>query len=203
MLPVVRASGSRHLVDGHSRCLPPGITSVTWGIYTLTSTVTAVTAAFHIQEECAGDCSASSTKMYLPVPSSRQARLQNQRRQDGRKQERADRCRRVPPQRRGHMARRPTPGSFHSLIPGQPHYRISPYDKQPPWDEPASDRRGIRGLDTVLGLEAWDGYWQGTGIPWLRLRERVTFQWVPSHRHVLTLAARRADLQGASSSAGR
>jgi hypothetical protein len=35
--------------------LPPGIASVTWGIYTLTSTVTAVTAMFRVDERRAGE----------------------------------------------------------------------------------------------------------------------------------------------------
>ena len=51
MLPEVLPPGSPHLSTQIIDFLPAGITSVTLGIYTLTSTVTAVTAAFHVQED--------------------------------------------------------------------------------------------------------------------------------------------------------
>src|SRR5258705_1329804 len=153
MLPVVRASGSRHLVDDIVDALLPGITSVTWGIYALTSTVTAVTAAFHIQEECAGELQRIinqdvSTRAILTAGGG--YKISDVRRQ---KQERADRCRESLRSDAATWLADRLPGSFHSLIPGQPptiEFLLT--DKQPPWDEPASDRRGIRGWTQLLGL---------------------------------------------------
>ena len=47
-LPPVRPRGGPHFRGQIADDLPAGISAVTWGIYTLTSTVTAVTAAFHV-----------------------------------------------------------------------------------------------------------------------------------------------------------
>ena len=53
----------------------------------------------------------------------------------------------------------------------------------------------------LLDLEQWEGYWQCTDRPWLRLHERQFRLSKPSQRHVLTLAALRADLLATASTA--
>lgn len=178
--------------------LPGGVASVTLGIYTLTSTVTAVTAAFRVREEHAGELLAivnqdvSTRSTLLPGGSYKIS--------DVRWQKRAA-AERWSENLRGEAARwlaERLPGSFHSLDPGQPPtIELLLTEQQRPWDRPAAGTAGSRGWTHLLDLEDLDEYWQCITMPWLRLRERRFHGWNPGPRHLLTLAGLRPDLLAA------
>ena len=81
------------------------------------------------------------------------------------------------------------PGSFHRLHPGElPAIELLVTERQLPWDErEAGPPRPLRGWTQLLDLESFDGYWQCTAFPWLRLRERRSHGWGSGPRHLLTL----------------
>ena len=194
MLPVVRPPGSRHNVDDIVDVLPPSFTSVTWGIYTLTSTVTAVTAAFHLQEHHAQELQriinrdVSTRAIVTPGGGYKISDVRWQ------KQESADGWRESLRSAAATWLADRLPGSFHSLAPGQPPtIELLLTEKRRPWEEPPPRERPRRDWTQLLDLEDWEGYWQSTDMPWLRLHERQIHRWNPSQRHILTLAALRAE----------
>lgn len=194
MLPEVLPPGSPHLSTQIIDCLPAGITSVTLGIYTLTSTVTAVTAAFHVQEDHAQelqriinqDVSTKAIPRANGGYSISGVRSQKEQAADGWRES-------LRTETANWLAAR-LPGSFHQLRPSQPPIiELFLTDKQRPWEEQA-DSGGIRGWTQLLDLEDLEPYWQCNSMPWLRLRERHFHGWNPSQQNVLILAALRPDL---------
>ena len=200
ILPIVRPSGGPHSPGDIEDVLPVGITSVTWGIYTLTSTVTAVTAAFHLQEDraeelqCIVNEDVSTRASVLPDGGYQISDVRWQ------KQQSADRWRdSLRSDAAGWLADR-LPGSFHRLVPGQLlTIELLLTEKQRPWDEPISGPGGTRGWMQVLDLVGRVGYWQCTSVPGLRLRGRRIHRWDRSRRNVLTLAALRDEFLGTGS----
>jgi hypothetical protein len=173
--------------------LPDGIAFARPGIYTLTSTVTAVTTMFLLDE-------AHSRVLGSIVNQDRSFRTRllphggvafSDVRQQ--KQEAADAWR---AQLRDDAARwlaARLPGSFHRLAPGQlPTVELLLTEQQRPWEEPAGQQRG-RGWTELLDLEGFDGYWQCADPSWLRLRERRFHGRRPGQRHILTLAGLRPE----------
>jgi hypothetical protein len=178
--------------------LPAGVTSVTLGIYTLTSTVTAVTAAFHIRDEHSGklqdivnqDVSTRATLLADGSYKFSDVRWQ--------KREAADMWRETLRCEAARWLAERLPGSFHRLDPGQPPtIELLLTEQQRPWDGPAAGSRGSRGWTQLLDLEDLDEYWQCLTMPWLRLQERRSHGWNPGPRHLLTLGGLRSDLLAA------
>ena len=181
--------------------LPVGITSLTWGIYTLTSTVTAVTAMFRVEERHAGELQrivnkdASSRAVLLPGGSYTISDVRSQ------KQQAADRWRENLRADAARWLARRLPGSFQDLAPGQlPTIELVLTERQHPWDETIG-HPAIAGWMQLLDLEDLEGYWQCTAISWLRLRERQFHNWTRGQRHLYTLAGRRPDLLSVSPAA--
>ena len=175
--------------------LPDGIAFARLGIYTLTSTVTAVTAMFQLDEACSralgtivNQDMSTRTKL-LPHGGHTISDVRSQ------KQEAADAWRtRLRADTAGWLAER-LPGSFHRLASGQlSAIEFLLTEKQPPWEEPAGSERRVRGWRQLLDLEDFDGYWQCASLAWLRLRERRFHGRGPGQRHVLTLAGLRPEL---------
>jgi len=201
-LPSVSATGStafRHpawITDD----LPDGVTAVTWGIYSLTSTVTAVTAMFRLGEERAAglqrivDQDVSTRAIATPYGSYKISDVR------GQKQEAADKWREELRAEAARWLSDRLPGSFHRLCPGEPPaMELLLTEHQHPWGEPAARPRGSRsGWTQLLDLEGFDGYWQCAELPWLRLRERQFHGWGRSPRHMLTLGGLRQGLLPAS-----
>jgi hypothetical protein len=181
--------------------LPVGITSVTWGIYTLTSTVTAVTVMFRVEERHAGELQrivnkdASSRAVLLPGGSYTVSDVRSQ------KQQAADRWRENLRADAARWLARRLPGSFQDLAPGQlPTIELVLTERQYPWDEPIG-HPAVAGWMQLLDLENLEGYWQCGAISWLRLRERQFHSWTRGQRHLYTLAGRRPDLLSVSRAA--
>ena len=199
MLPNVWPAGSTpRSANWITDDLPVGITSVTWGIYTLTSTVTAVTAMFRVEERHAGELQrivnkdASSRAVLLPGGSYTVSDVRSQ------KQQAADRWRENLRADAARWLARRLPGSFQDLAPGQPPtIELVLTERQHPWDEPIG-RPAVVGWMHLLDLEDLEGYWQCTAISWLRLRERQFHSWTRGQRHLYTLAGRRPDLTSIS-----
>jgi hypothetical protein len=193
-LPIVRPPGSRHNVDDIVDDLPDSFTSVTWGIYTLTSTVTAVTAAFHVQEHDAQELQriinrdVSTRAILTPGGGYKISDVRWQ------KEESANGWRESLRVAAATWLADRLPGSFHSLVPGQPPtIELLLTEKQRPWEEPPPSEKPKRDWTQLLDLEDWEGYWQSTDMPWLRLHERQIPRWNPSQRHILTFAALRPE----------
>lgn len=171
--------------------LPEQVASVTWGIYALTSTVTAVTALFRLKDD-----HATELQRIVDQDVSTRATITPR---DGYtindvrwlKQQAADKWREeLRTGASGWLADR-LPGSFHRLHPGElPAIELLVTERQLPWDErEAGPPRPLRGWTQLLDLESFDGYWQCTAFPWLRLRERRSHGWGSGPRHLLTLGA--------------
>jgi hypothetical protein len=192
VLPRAGPFFSYHVVD----VLPSGIRAVTWGIYTLTSTVTVVTAAFHVQDEHIDELQRIvnhdvSTRI-IPLPDGYAIRTVGQQ-----KQADADQWRESLRSDSARWLADRLPGSFHSLIPGQlPTIELILTDKLRPW-EPAPMPRLKNDWTELLDLEDWEGYWQCTNLPGLRLHGRKISSpgGLPlPPQDVLTLAALQGDL---------
>jgi hypothetical protein len=194
MLPEVWPPGTRYLTDQIVDDLPTGISSVTWGIYTLTSTVTAVTAAFHVREEYAEELQRiinQDVSTHATLTPGGGFKISDVRWQ---KQEAADRWRESLRSAAAEWLAERLPGSFHGLAPCQPPtIELLLTEKQRPWDTPISDVPGSREWMRLLDLVNVEGYWQSTDMRWLRLRERQILRWNPSLKHIQTLAALRSD----------
>lgn len=173
--------------------LPGGIAFAHAGIYTLTSTVTAVTTMFVLDEEhsrmlgsIVNRDRAFRTRL-LPHGGVAFSDVRQQ------KQEAADAWR---AQLRDDAARwlaERLPGSFHRLAPGQlPTIELLLTEQQLPWEEPADQQRE-RGWTQLLDLEGFYGYWQCADPSWLRLRERRFHGRHSGQRHILTLAGLRPE----------
>ena len=129
MLPNVWPAGTTHRsTNWITDDLPAGITSVTLGIYTLTSTVTAVTAMFRVEERQAGELQrivnkdASSRAVLLPGGSYTVSDVRSQ------KQQAADRWRE---NLRAEAARWLACPAPPRLLPG-PHLRPAAYHRACP-----------------------------------------------------------------------
>ena len=112
VLPQSGADSDSYIVD----VLPPGIKAVTWSIYTLTSTVTVVTAAFHIQDEHVDELQRIvnrdlSTRV-IPLPDGWRIQRPSQQ-----KEADADQWRESLRTNAAKWLADRLPGSFHSLIP--------------------------------------------------------------------------------------
>lgn len=182
--------------------LPEQVASVTWGIYALTSTVTAVTALFRLKEDHpAGlqrivDQDVSTRATITPQGGYTVSDVRWQ------KQQAADKWREDLRAGASAWLADRLPGSFHRLRPGQlPAIELLTTERQLPWDEREARPQPRRGWTQLLDLESYDGYWQCTAIPWLRLRERRSRGWGSSPRHMLTLGALRQGLLSLSTSA--
>ena len=195
MLPYVfPADDSRFWPGGLVDALPAEIAFARLGIYTLTSTVTAVTAMFRLDEEHSRVLGSivnqdmSARAWLLPHGGVGFSDV------SGQKQEAADAWR---AQLRHDAARwlaERLPGSFHRLAPGQlPTIELLLTEQQMPWEERA-DQQGRRGWTQLLDLEGFDGYWQCADLSCLRLRERRFHGRHRGQRHILTLAGRRPEL---------
>ena len=175
--------------------------AVTWGIYTLTSTVTAVTAAFHVQDEHVRRASAHhQPATYPPAPSASltvggRIRTVGLQKQAGTGANGANPCAATP-----RDGRRPP----SRLIP-QPDPRPAADNRADPHDRNCAHGNQLpvprlKGDWTeLLDLEDWEGCWQCTDLPWLRLHERKISGrgGLPLPlQDVLTLAALWGDLPG-------
>jgi len=167
VLPRAGADSDYYVVD----VLPPGIKAVTWGVYSLTSAVTVVTAAFQVQDEHVDELQRIVNRdvatRAIRQPGGYAIRLVNQQKEADvdlwRESLRSDAAR--------WLADR-LPGSFHSLIPGHlPTIELILTEKLRPW-EPAPVPRLKDDWTELLDLEDWEGYWQCTDLTWLRLHER-------------------------------
>ena len=193
---VFRPDSNRFWPDRIVDTLPDGIAFARPGIYTLTSTVTAVTTMFLLEEEHSRVLGSivnqdrSFRTQLLPHGGVAFSDVRQQ------KQAAADAWR---AQLRDDAARwlaARLPGSFHRLAPGQlPTIELLLTEQQRPWEEPAGQQRG-RGWTELLDLEGFDGYWQCADPSWLRLRERRFHGRRPGQRHILTLAGLRPELLG-------
>jgi hypothetical protein len=173
--------------------LPDGIAFARPGIYTLTSTVTAVTTMFLLDEERSRtlgsvinqDMSFRTRLLPRGGVAFSDVRQQKQAAADAwRAQLRDDAAR--------WLAAR-LPGSFHRLAPGQlPTVELLLTEQQLPWEESTDQQRG-RGWTQLLDLEGFGGYWQCADPSWLRLRERRFHGRRPGQRHILTLAGLRPE----------
>jgi hypothetical protein len=190
---VLPPDSNRFWPDRIVDALPNGIAFARLGIYTLTSTVTAVTTMFLLEEEHSRvlgsivDQDRSFRTRLLPHGGVAFSDVRQQR------QEAVDAWR---AQLRDDAARwlaARLPGSFHRLAPGQlPAIELLLTEQQRPWEEPAGQQRG-RGWTELLDLEGFDGYWQCADPSWLRLRERRFHGRRPGQRHILTLAGLRPE----------
>jgi hypothetical protein len=175
--------------------LPKGIAYAYLGIHTLTSTITAVTVEFRLDEENSQELGAiinrdmsTETK---PLPrggrSIRDVRWQ--------KQEAADAWRARLRNDAAHWLAERLPGSFSRLSPGQlPTLELLLTEQLPAWEEQDDGEHRVSGWRELLDLEDFDGYWQCVNMTWLRLRERRFRMRQPGQRHVLTLAGTRPEL---------
>lgn len=192
VLPRAGAYTDYYVVD----VLPSGIKAVTWGIYTLTSTVTVVTAAFHVQDEHVDELQRIVNRDVstgaIRQPDGYAIRLVSQQ-----KEANADQWRQTLRSSAARWLADRLPGSFQSLTPGQlPTIELILTEKLRPW-EPAPAPRLKGDWTELLDLEDWEGYWQCIDLPWLRLHERKIS--VPGGlplplQDVLTLAALWGDL---------
>jgi hypothetical protein len=194
MLPYVFPPDSnRFWPDRIVDTLPDGIAFARLGIYTLTSTVTAVTTMFRLEEEHSRALGSivnqdrSFRTRLLPHGGGAVSDVRPQ------KQEAADAWR---AQLRDDVARwlaARFPGSFNRLAPGQlPTIELLLTEQQRPWEEPADQQRG-RDWTELLDLEGFDGYWQCADPSWLRFHERRFRGRRPGQRHILTLAGLRPE----------
>jgi hypothetical protein len=195
MLPYVLPPDSSQLWPGGIvDTLPDGIAYALPGIYTLTSTLTAVTTMFQLDEEHSRALGSivnqdmSFRARLLPHGGVAFSDVR------GQKQDAADAWR---AQLRLDAARwlaDRLPGSFHRLAPGQPPtIELLLTEHQLPWEERA-DQAGRRDWTELLDLEGFDGYWQCAEPSCLRLRERRFHGKRSGQRHILTLAGLRPEL---------
>jgi hypothetical protein len=206
MLPnVTSADAGIRMADWIVDDLPEHVASVTWGIYALTSTVTAVTALFRLKEgHAAGlqrivDQDVSTRATITPDGSYTISDVR------WLKQQAADKWREeLRAGASGWLSDR-LPGSFHRLRPGElPATELLVTERQLPWDErEAGPPQPRRGWTQLLDLESFDGFWQCTAFRWLRLRERRSHGWGSGPRHLLTLGALRQGLLSLSTTAGK
>lgn len=204
MLPNVTSADAGILSSGWMLdILPEHVASVTWGIYALTSTVTAVTVLFRLHEDHAAglqrivDQDVFTRAAITPSGGYTISDVKSLKRQaanEWREELRAGAS--------GWLADR-LPGSFHRLHPGElPAVELLITERQLPWDErEAGPPRPRSGWTQLLDLENFDGYWQCTDLSWLRLRERRSHSWDSSPRHLLTLGALRQGLISLSTTA--
>lgn len=167
VLPRAGSDFDYYVVD----VLPSGIKAVTWGIYTLTSAVSVVTAGFHVQDEHVDELqrivNRDASTGAICQPGGYAIRLVSHQ-----KEAEADQWRESLRSDAARWLADRLPGSFHSLIPGQlPTIELILTEKLRPW-EPAAVPRLKGDWTELLDLEDWEGYWQCTDLPWLRLHER-------------------------------
>ena len=175
--------------------LPEQVASVTWGIYALTSTVTAVTALFELKEDHAAalqrivDQDVSTRAIVTPRDGYTISDVRSL------KQQAANKWREELRAGASMWLADRLPGSFHRLHPGElPAVELLVTERQLPWDEREARPQPRRGWTLLLDLESFDGYWQCRALPWLRLRERRSHGWGNNPRHLLTLGALRQGL---------
>ena len=184
-LPTVRPAGYRFPVDDVVDQVPAGIAYIKLELRTLTSTVTALTAAFGLDHDRAQGLDGILNKE-LPAPEE----LPNRRRvipAEDRKASAVEEWRTsLRQEAAGWLAER-FPGSFHRLAPGQlPAIEFLLTGQHRPWDRDANP--GTIYWAELLDLRPWRGYWQCTTIPSLRLQERPDSVLRPAQRHRLVLA---------------
>ena len=182
--------------------LPDHVASVTWGIYALTSTVTAVTALFRLSEDHAAglqriiDQDVYTRAIVTPRGGYTIGDVRSL------KQQAANKWREELREGASGWLGARLPGSFHRLRAGElPAIELLVTERQLPWDEREAWPQPRRGWTKLLDLESFDGYWQCATLPWLRLRERRSHGWGGSPRHLLTLGALRQGLLSVSTTA--
>ena len=174
--------------------LPEGVAFARLSISTLTSTITAVTAAFRLDEGC-------SERLVRIINQDKWTRTEllskggfTIRDVRWQKYQAANAWRAQVRDEAARWLAERLPGSFHRLAPGQlPTIELLLTERQPPWEELAEGVPRTRGWPELLDLEGIHGYWQCTSQNSLRLRERRFHVGRSGQRHIFTLAALRQD----------
>jgi hypothetical protein len=186
-LPPVHPARSQFPVHEIVDQVPAGIAYIQLSLHALTSTVTALTAEFGLEDDRAQELEGTLNREFatratmLPNGGHTIWRAEDQKAwaveewRASLRKEAAD-----------WLAER-FPGSFHRLAPGQlPAIEFLLTGRHRPWEPDTGS--GTPGWARLLDLSGSHGYWQCATIPGLRLRERLDSGLRPGQRHRLVLA---------------